>query len=168
MPGGRKPHPRLALFIQPDDVPEPSGPLIHRKLNELLAKHQFDERAEALCASYYSRNGRPSTPVGAVVRMLVFAFLGGIGSQCRIAVRCADSLSPRCSRAAKSQRRRLTQHDQAHAAASAPGDPPPAVRTCLLAEPHAPAIFSLCGCISLQSSVTETIEPHQWSCGVCS
>ncbi|GAB6164650.1 transposase [Thermostilla marina] len=95
MLGRRKRLRQPTLFIRRDEIPEPPGAAFYRKLNALLAKHDFDRRAEALCAPYYARTGRPSTPIGVVIRMLLFGFLEGIGSQRGIAARCADSLSAR-------------------------------------------------------------------------
>ncbi|RMF95926.1 MAG: hypothetical protein D6741_11195, partial [Planctomycetota bacterium] len=54
MLGRRKRLRQPSLFIRRDEIPEPPGAVFYRKLNELLAKHRFDERAEELCAPYYA------------------------------------------------------------------------------------------------------------------
>ena len=79
-------------------VAEPPGHRFYDKLNELLAKHDFDRQVEDLCAPFYEAEGtpgRPSVPPGAYFRMLLIGYFEGIESERGICWRCADSLSLR-------------------------------------------------------------------------
>ena len=92
--GRRKRERQEELWIAAQDVPQPPGHPFYRKLNELLAEAEFDERVESICASFYAgHRGRPGIPPGVYFRMLLIGYFEGIDSQRGIAWRCADSLS---------------------------------------------------------------------------
>ncbi len=71
------------------------GHPFYKKLNELLAKEEFDQWLEGLCKPYFRQGGRPSIPPGIYFRMLMIGYFEGISSERAIAWRCADSLSLR-------------------------------------------------------------------------
>jgi transposase len=82
------------LFICPADLPDGGGHVFYEKLNQLLGRHDFDRRVEALCEQYYadaSRGGRPSLPPGVYFRMCFIGYFEGIASYRGIAWRCSDS-----------------------------------------------------------------------------
>jgi transposase len=73
----------------------PSHPF-YQKLNEVLAKHGFDEWVEGLCQRFYApRMGRPSLPPGTYFRILLVGYFEGIDSERGIAWRISDSLALR-------------------------------------------------------------------------
>src|SRR5688572_18176206 len=66
------------------------------RLNELLDRYKFDQRAEHLCKRFYEGPyGRPSITPGVYFRSLLIGFFEGIDSERGIAWRLADSLSLR-------------------------------------------------------------------------
>lgn len=76
-------------------APGPSHPF-YQKLNEVLAKHGFDEWVEGQCQRFYAeRMGRPSLPPGTYFRILLVGYFEGIDSERGIAWRIADSLALR-------------------------------------------------------------------------
>ena len=93
---GRRRREEQAAWVATNELPKSPGHVFYRKLNQLLAKAEFDRRLEDLCQSYYSRGrGRPGIPPGVYFRMLLVGYFEGISSQRGIAWRCADSLSLR-------------------------------------------------------------------------
>ena len=84
------------FWIATGDMPQAPGHPFYRKLNELLAEHDFDRFVEGLCEKFYhSRLGRPSIPPGVYFRMLLIGYFEGIDSERGIDWRCADSLGLR-------------------------------------------------------------------------
>lgn len=63
------------------------------RLNELLAKSDFDRRLEAAAEPYYQKTGRKGLPPGVYFRMLFIGYFEDISSQRGIAWRCDDSRS---------------------------------------------------------------------------
>jgi transposase len=62
----------------------------------LLREHEFDDFAEAQCASFYAETmGRPGVPPGIYLRLLLIGYFEGIDSERGIAWRAADSLALR-------------------------------------------------------------------------
>ena len=91
---GRRKSERQAGWIATTDLPAAPNNLFYRKLNRLLAEHEFDSFVEELCRPYYAENkGRDSIPPGVYFRMLMIGYFEGLDSQRGIAWRCADSLS---------------------------------------------------------------------------
>jgi transposase len=66
-------------------------------LNEILDKHHFDRKVEALCRKFYKKSlyGRPSIAPGVYFRSLLIGYFEGLDSERAIAWRAADSLSLR-------------------------------------------------------------------------
>jgi transposase len=62
----------------------------------LLREHEFDDFAEAQCASFYAETmGRPGVPPGIYLRLLLIGYFEGIDSERGIAWRAANSLALR-------------------------------------------------------------------------
>lgn len=72
-----------------------SGPrnAFYDRLNELLAKIDFDRQLEKAAEPYYEQTGRKGLPPGVYFRMLFIGYFEDISSQRGIAWRCADSRS---------------------------------------------------------------------------
>lgn len=83
------------LWIATTELSQSPGHPFYKKLNEVLAKHGFDEYVEALCEEHYGVGGRPSIAPGNYFRMLFIGYFEGISSERGIEWRCADSLSLR-------------------------------------------------------------------------
>lgn len=95
---GRRQPKQGAMWVSSRGLAESPGHRFYEKLNELLAKHAFDEKTEALCAPFYEAAGtagRPSIPPGVYFRMLLVGYFEGLESERGICWRCADSLSLR-------------------------------------------------------------------------
>ena len=76
-------------------VPGPGHPF-YRRLNEILARHGFDERVESICAKFYAETmGRPSLAPAVYFRLLLIGYFEGIDSERGIAWRVADSITLR-------------------------------------------------------------------------
>ncbi len=81
------------FWIVSGAIKTPGHPFF-KKLNALLAQHDFDERVAALCRLYYAKSsGRPSIPPGRYFRMLMIWYFEDICSERGLAWRCEDSLS---------------------------------------------------------------------------
>jgi transposase len=83
------------LFIPTVNLVTGPGHPFYTKVNEVLAKADFDAFVEKLCAPYYKDGGRPGIPPGVYFRMLFVGYFEGLDSQRGIAWRCADSLALR-------------------------------------------------------------------------
>ena len=68
---------------------------VYERLNQILAKADFDAFVESLCAPFYARMGRPSLAPGRYFRLLLVGYFEGLDSERAIAWRAADSLSLR-------------------------------------------------------------------------
>lgn len=95
MLGKRKRDRQDHLFVATGDLAKSPGHVFYDKLNELLAKHGFDDFAENVCAPFYQDGGRPGLAPGVYFRMLFIGYFEGIDSQRGIDWRCQDSLSLR-------------------------------------------------------------------------
>jgi transposase len=92
--GKHDPEQQRPLFIASSELIRSPGHPFYRRLNELLAEHDFDRFAEDLCARFYAPTmGRPSLPPGEYFRMLLVGFFEGLSSERGIAWRCSDSRS---------------------------------------------------------------------------
>ena len=94
---GKRPADRQKkLWMPTHEMVDAPGHPFYRKLNEVLARGEFDRRVEELCEPYYAeKTGRPSVPPGVYFRMMMVGYFEDIDSQRGIAWRCADSLSLR-------------------------------------------------------------------------
>lgn len=90
---GKRARVQQEMWVATQDLPKSPGHPFYEKLNQVLAKAEFDEQVEELCEAYYSKVGRPSIPPGVYFRMLLIGYFEGIGSQRGIAWRCQDSIS---------------------------------------------------------------------------
>lgn len=76
-------------------APRPGHPF-YRRLNEILARHGFDERAETICAKFYAETmGRPPLAPAVYFRLLLIGYFEGIDFDRGIARRVADSITLR-------------------------------------------------------------------------
>ena len=93
--GKRRKGRQQELFVAASEIRVLGNPF-YRALDKLLEEHGFDDFAEETCREFYAeKRGRPSIPPGVYFRMLMVGYLEGIGSERRIAWRCADSISLR-------------------------------------------------------------------------
>src|SRR5450432_2993129 len=68
----------------------------YERLNQLLARHDFDRFVEGKCQRYYAATmGRPGLAPGIYFRLLLVGYFEGIDSERGIAWRASDSLSIR-------------------------------------------------------------------------
>jgi transposase len=74
----------------------PASHPFYERLNELLAKHDFDRFVEGKCQRFYAATmGRPGLAPGIYFRLLLVGYFEGIDSERGIAWRAGDSLSIR-------------------------------------------------------------------------
>jgi transposase len=99
--GKRKRERQEPLFLVASELPRTPAHPFYRKLNEVLAGWEFEERVEGPCGGFYHDSlGRPSLAPGVYFRLLPVGYFEGIDSERGIAERgiarrVADSLSPR-------------------------------------------------------------------------
>jgi transposase len=94
--GKRKRHRQPPLWVEATRLATgPSHPF-YQRLNQILAKHGFDEFVEASCQGFYSaRVGRPSLAPAVYFRLLLIGYFEKIDSERGIAWRVADSMALR-------------------------------------------------------------------------
>lgn len=94
--GKRKRYRQPPLWVEATRLATgPSHPF-YQRLNQILAKHGFDEFVEASCKGFYSaRVGRPSLAPAVYFRLLLIGYFEGIDSERGIAWRVADSMALR-------------------------------------------------------------------------
>jgi transposase len=74
----------------------PASHPFYERLNQLLAKHDFDRFVECKCQRFYAATmGRPGLAPGIYFRLLLVGYFEGIDSERGIAWRAGDSLSIR-------------------------------------------------------------------------
>ena len=84
------------LWIASSDIVPTPANAFYDRLNEILAKRQFDRGVEHICRRYYRGPlGRPSMTPGVYFRLLLIGYFEGLDSERGIAWRVADSLSLR-------------------------------------------------------------------------
>jgi len=94
--GRRESRKQENLWIATQDLPKAVSHPFYSKLNEILAKHGFDQYIEEMTARFYApKNGRPSLPPGNYFRLLFIGYFEGNASERGIAWRVADSLGLR-------------------------------------------------------------------------
>ena len=81
------------FWVPTHDLASAPRHVFYERLNQLLAKADFDQWIEERCAEFYAPGGRDSIPPGTFFRMVFIGYFEGIDSQRGIAWRCADSLS---------------------------------------------------------------------------
>jgi len=93
--GKKQKNRQQTMWIPHTKIARNPGHPFYKRLNQILAKRDFDEWLEGLCAAYFRQGGRPSVPPGVYFRMLMIGYFEGLSSERAIAWRCADSLSLR-------------------------------------------------------------------------
>ena len=94
--GKRRRSRQEAMWVETGSLPAAPGHPFYEALNELLAKHGFDDFVEELCAPHYAAGtGRPSLPPGVYFRCLMIGYFEGLDSERGIDWRVADSLTLR-------------------------------------------------------------------------
>jgi transposase len=94
--GKRKRKRQETLWIPTNEIPNPPAHPFYRRLNAILAKHEFDDFVEEICAKFYApKMGRPGLAPGIYFRMLLIGYFEGLDSERGIAWRTADSLALR-------------------------------------------------------------------------
>jgi transposase len=84
------------LWIPTCTVARPASHPFYERLNQLLAKHDFDRFVEGICQRFYAATmGRPGLAPGIYFRLLLIGYFEGIDSERGIAWRAGDSLSIR-------------------------------------------------------------------------
>src|SRR6516164_1442263 len=84
------------LWIPTCTLARPASHPFYQRLNQLLAKHDFDRFAEDQCRRFYAATmGRPGLAPGIYFRLLLVGYFEGIDSERGIAWRAGDSLSIR-------------------------------------------------------------------------
>jgi transposase len=74
----------------------PESHPFYERLNDLLARHEFDQFVEEKCRRFYApKMGQPGLAPGIYFRLLLIGYFEGIGSERGIAWRAGDSLSIR-------------------------------------------------------------------------
>ena len=93
--GTRREH-QEELWIPTCTVARPAGHPFYQRLNQLLARHDFDRFVESKCRRFYAATmGRPGLAPGVYFRLLLVGYFEGIDSERGIAWRAGDSLSIR-------------------------------------------------------------------------
>ena len=93
--GTRRGH-QEELWIPSCTVTRSAGHPFYRRLNHLLAQHDFDRFVEGKCQRFYADiMGRPGLAPGIYFRLLLVGYFEGIDSERGISWRVGDSLSLR-------------------------------------------------------------------------
>src|SRR6266545_2818216 len=93
--GTRREH-QEELWIASCTLARPASHPFYERLNQLLAKHDFDRFVEEKCQRFYAATmGRPGLAPGIYFRLLLIGYFEGIDSERGIAWRAGDSLSIR-------------------------------------------------------------------------
>lgn len=84
------------MWVEASRLARGPGHPFYRRVNQLLAKHDFDTFVEEQCSVFYAENrGRPSLAPAKYFRLLLIGYFEGIDSERGIAWRVADSISLR-------------------------------------------------------------------------
>jgi transposase len=93
--GTRREH-QEELWIPTCTLARPASHPFYKRLNQLLAEHDFDRFVEGKCQRFYAATmGRPGLAPGIYFRLLLIGYFEGIDSERGIAWRAGDSLSIR-------------------------------------------------------------------------
>jgi transposase len=94
--GKRRRNRQTDMWVAATDLPTTVSHPFYARLNQLLREHDFDDFADARCASFYAETmGRPGLAPGIYFRLLLIGYFEGIDSERGIAWRAADSLALR-------------------------------------------------------------------------
>ena len=94
--GTRKHRERQESLWYSNELPSGPGHPFYSKLDELLAKADFDRFCESRCRNFYHQKlGHPSLAPGTYFRIMMVGFFEGLESERGIAWRLADSLTLR-------------------------------------------------------------------------
>src|SRR5947208_8229167 len=94
--GTRQKRERQEALWYGSELPTAPGHPFYSRLNEVLAKADFDRFCEKSCAGFYhAKLGRPSLAPGLYFRIMMIGFFEGLDSERGIAWRLADSLTLR-------------------------------------------------------------------------
>src|SRR5260370_35759995 len=90
--GKRKRQRQASLWVETARLAKgPSHPF-YRRLNQILGRRGFDGFVEGACQQFYSEAvGRPSLAPAVYFRILLVDYFEGIGSECGITWRLAES-----------------------------------------------------------------------------
>ena len=84
------------FWIPTCTLARPASHPFYERLNQLLAKHDFDRFVEEKCQRFYAATmGRPGLAPGIYFRLLLIGYFEGIDSERGISWRAGDSLSIR-------------------------------------------------------------------------
>jgi hypothetical protein len=84
------------FWIAHTELPHTAGHPFYERLNQVLAKHGFDEFVEGQCERFYAETmGRPSLTPGRYFRLLLIGYFEGLDGERGIAWRAEDSLALR-------------------------------------------------------------------------
>ena len=119
------------FWIPTCTLARPASHPFYERLNQLLAKHDFDRFVEEKCQRFYAATmGRPGLAPGIYFRLLLIGYFEGIDSERGIAWRAGDSLSIREFVGNTAERGGAGPHDDlAHASVNRCGNAPS--RVCL-------------------------------------
>src|SRR5262245_53717728 len=93
--GTRREH-QEEIWIPSCQLARPASHPFYERLNQLLARHDFDRFVEGKCQKFYAATmGRPGLAPGIYFRLLLVGYFEGIDSERGIAWRTGDSLSIR-------------------------------------------------------------------------
>jgi hypothetical protein len=91
--GRRAEERQQAFWVPAEKLSEGPRNAFYDRLNQVLAKIDFDRKLEAAAKPYYQTTGRKGLPPGVYFRMLFIGYFEDISSQRGIAWRCEDSRS---------------------------------------------------------------------------
>jgi transposase len=84
------------IWIPSCELAKPASHPFYERLNQLLARHDFDRFVEGRCQRFYAATmGRPGLAPGIYFRLLLVGYFEGIDSERGICWRTGDSLSIR-------------------------------------------------------------------------
>ena len=93
---GRRGGHQEELWIPACSLARPASHPFYKRLNQLLAEHDFDRFVGGKCGRFYAvAMGRPGLAPGMYFRLLLVGYFEGIDSERGIAWRAGDSLSIR-------------------------------------------------------------------------
>ena len=91
--GRRRGERQESLWVEAKKLGGGPRNVFYDRLNQVLAKIEFDRQLETAVAPYYQKTGRKGLPPGVYFRMIFIGYFEDISSQRGIAWRCEDSRS---------------------------------------------------------------------------
>ena len=93
---GRRREQQEEIWVPSCELARPTSHPFYERLNQLLARHDFDGFVERQCQRFYAATmGRPGLAPGIYFRLLLVGYFEGIDSERGISWRAGDSLSIR-------------------------------------------------------------------------